>query len=88
MGVKSSNSPACQEFIIRKVSKLSVAFYDTPESLFEALTKTVLFLELTESEVNEMVNEAIFTIRKTRITIADVINGREKNKKNESERVG
>jgi hypothetical protein len=72
---------ASPEYVVGMVAKLTVAFYETPEMLFEALAKTILFLKLTESEVYAMTNEAIFTVKKTKITIADVINGREKEKK-------
>jgi len=74
---------AHEQFVVKKVAKLIIAFYETPESLFEALVKTILFLELTENEVSEMINDAILTVKKTKITIADVINGREKGKTNE-----
>jgi hypothetical protein len=65
------------EFVVEMVGKLEIAFYETPEKLFDALVKTILFLKMSECEVSEMVNEAIFTVKKTRITIADVINGRD-----------
>ena len=68
---------ASAEYVAEMVSKLETAFYETPEPLFEALAKTILFLEMTEYEVSEMVSDAIFNIKKTKITIADVINGRE-----------
>jgi predicted nucleic acid-binding protein len=73
--------PASVGFIAEKIAKLEIAFYETPERLFDALVKTILFLEMTEYEVAEMVNEAIFTIKKTKITIADIINGRNKENK-------
>jgi predicted nucleic acid-binding protein len=72
---------ASVEYVAEMVGKLTVNFYETPEKLFDALTKTILFLKMTEYEVNEMVNDAIFTIKKTKITIADVINGREERPK-------
>jgi len=68
---------ASAEYIAEMVSKLSIAFYETPETLFEALGRTIIHLKMNKKDVFEMVEEAIFTIRKTKITIADVINGRE-----------
>ena len=67
------NKIASPEFVAVMVGKLTIAFYETPESLFEALVKTILFLKFTESEVVKMVNNAIFTIKRTKITIADII---------------
>jgi hypothetical protein len=78
---QGENQPASVEYVAEMVGKLTVAFYETPEKLFEALIKTILFLKMTESDVCEMVNDAIFTIRKTKITIADVINGHEEKPK-------
>ena len=67
---------ASAEYVAEMVRKLSVAFYETPEALFTALAKVILLLKMTEKEVFEMVEESIYTIKKTKITIADVINGR------------
>ena len=68
---------ASAEYVAEMVRKLSVAFYETPEKLFDALAKVILHLKMSKKEVFEMVEDAIFTIKKTKITIADVINGRE-----------
>jgi phospholipid N-methyltransferase len=70
---QKAKQPATKEFVAEKVINLSTAFYDTPEELFDALIRSVLFLRLTESEVIEVFNEAIFTVRKTRVAIADVL---------------
>ena len=64
---------ATQEFVAEWVLKLVTAFYETPETLFDALIKSMLWFSLTEMEVIDICNEAIFTIKKTRITIADVL---------------
>jgi predicted nucleic acid-binding protein len=72
---------ASAEFVAEMVSKLAVAFYETPESLFEALAKTILYLQATEDDVRKMVNEAILAIRRTRITIADVVGAYSEEKK-------
>ena len=65
------------EYVAEMVAKLKIAFYETPDTLFEALAKVVLHQKMTKKDVFEMVEEAIFTVKKTKITIADIINGRE-----------
>ena len=64
---------ASAEKIAERIEKLSEAFYETPESLFKNLAYCMKWLKLTEDELMECFNEAIFTIKKTRITIADVL---------------
>jgi hypothetical protein len=70
---KIKSNEASDKFVAEMVSKLTVAFYETPESLFDAMAKTILYLRATEDDVRKMVNDAILTIRRTRITIADVV---------------
>jgi hypothetical protein len=66
--------PASKDFIAEKViNNLVTAFYDTPEELFDALIQSALWLELSECEIINVCREAAFTIRKTRVTIADVL---------------
>jgi phospholipid N-methyltransferase len=65
--------PATKEFIAGKAINLATAFYETPEELFGAIIDTALWLKLSEKEVIKAFNDAIFTVRKTRITIADVL---------------
>jgi hypothetical protein len=69
---KIKEKEASAEFVAEIVSKLAIAFYETPQPLFDALIKTILYLRATEDDVCKMVNDAILTIRRTRITIADV----------------
>ncbi|MDR2057653.1 MAG: hypothetical protein LBP83_05120 [Dysgonamonadaceae bacterium] len=73
MEQKTIKPPATKEFVAEKVIHLATAFYETPEELFDALIKSVLHLKLTGEEVIGVFNEAIFTIKKTRITIADIL---------------
>ena len=67
---------AKDEFVAEKIAGLSVLFYDTPESLFMALFDVILNLKMTESEVSDMINEAILTVKKTKVTIADIVSCR------------
>ena len=71
---------ATVEYVAEGVGKLVGVFYKTPESLFEALVKILVFHKFTESEVDDIIWDAIYRIKKTELTIADVLNGREKSK--------
>ena len=73
MEQSKTREPASAEFVAGMVAKLEIAFYETPETLFDALTKTILFLKFTEKEVTGMVNKAIFTVKKTKLSIADIV---------------
>ena len=66
-------NPAKQEYVTGCVSALVTAFYETPQTLFDALIKSMLWLKLSEREVTDVCNEAIFTVKGTKITIADVL---------------
>ena len=74
---KNEENPASDEFVAEKVSDLVVMFYDTPESFFKALAKLIIYHRFTEEEVSQMINNAIYKIKKTKLTIADVFNGKE-----------
>jgi hypothetical protein len=78
---KNKENAASAEFVAEMVGKLTVAFYETPGSLFEAMAKTILYLRASEDDVRKMVNEAILTIRRTRITIADITGAYSEEKK-------
>ena len=75
---QNKKNPATVDYVAEMMAKLEIAFYETPEKLLDALAKTIIFHEFTEREVSDMVWDAIYTIKKTKLTIADVINGREK----------
>jgi len=66
-------NPAKQEYVTGCVSALVTAFYETPQTLFDALIKSMLWLKLSEREVTDVCNEAILTFKGTKITIADVL---------------
>jgi hypothetical protein len=64
---------ASKDFISDKVIKLAKTFHETPEETFDAIIQSALWLELSEYEIIDVCREAAFTLRKTRITIADVL---------------
>ena len=68
-------TPASVEFVAEYVEKLRINFYKTPEKLFDALMKTILFFEMSERDVNEHVLNAIYSIKRLEINIADILNG-------------
>lgn len=61
------------EYVAEKVGKLKTVFYDTPDMFFESLAEILNSLELSTYKFNTMMNKAIFTVRKTKITVADII---------------
>lgn len=69
--------PVTEEVVAESIEKLKKVFYETPDCLFEALAKIMLSIEPTRYQFMVMVNEAIFTLKKTKITVADIVNGRE-----------
>jgi hypothetical protein len=73
--------PASEEFIAEKNGIVQTLFYDTPDEVFAGITKAMLFLKLTEKEVVGVLSDAVFSIRKTRITVADVLAEIAKNKR-------
>ena len=66
---------ASKEYVANAVGKLMIAFQETTKDLFQLLMESILKIGFTEDEVTEMVEETIYTVKKSKITIADVING-------------
>ncbi|MCL1933966.1 MAG: hypothetical protein FWF53_09185 [Candidatus Azobacteroides sp.] len=81
MEQENKKIPAPIEYVAEKVAELTTVFYETPEALFEVLAKEILRIGFTEKEVAEMVEEAVLTVRKTKITIADIVYERYTQKK-------
>jgi hypothetical protein len=68
-----SEKKASPELIAERVAILQDVFYETPEKVFELLTRAIIFLEPTEKRLSGIFNDAVYSIRKTRITIADIL---------------
>ena len=81
--MKQVKKLASAEYIAEMTSKLAPVFYDTPKEFFEYLAKSIMFLKLTEKEVLEMINDSIFNVKKTRISIADIASKFYEKSKNE-----
>lgn len=69
--------PASPEYTAEAANKLKTIFYDTPDSFFVALGTIFANLQLSERQLVDIVRTATFTVRKTKVTVADIIGDRE-----------
>lgn len=72
---QSSHLP--DEVIANSVLKLKDVFYETPDNFFDALTKIMISVNPTRNQFFGMINRAIFTLKKTKLTVADIFSGKE-----------
>ena len=71
--IEKNERLATLEFVVKWIAKLEIAFPETSETLLDALTKTVIWLQFKEDEVINSFNRAICTVKRTKITIADIV---------------
>lgn len=74
---ENRRQPASPEYTAEAANKLKTVFYDTPDSFFVALGEIFYRLGLTERQLVDIVRTATFTVRKTKVTVADIIGDRE-----------
>jgi len=64
-----------KEKVANLISKLIVRFYDTPESFFIALVETLIERNFGDEDIGRMVDNTIYNVHKTKLTVADVMDG-------------
>ena len=62
-----------REKIVDLISDLKKAFPETQDSVFEVLLKRLTECKFSDEDITQMVEQTIDNVKKTRITVADVI---------------
>ena len=62
-----------KEKVIELIGKLFDTFYDTPDRFFLALADIMIERNFSDKTIERMVESTIYKVKRTRLTVADVL---------------